>query len=303
MLKECIQSLLAQSFGDFEVIVGNDYVAVPVTAASVGITDSRITFVNHEKNLGEVDNMNTLLRRSRGRFFTWLADDDMYSPAYLETMRRVLTKEKNARAFFCQYAYGHSFEERIERYNGPVKTYNGRSFLLEYLARNIRLSGCYGMFEREYMLSEGGMRKMGKGSSIYSDVLMAIRAGLLEWVGFVPEPLIFFRTHQDSLSNSVGMLEDYVDCQSDLMKHSMDVFQSAALSDDRDKYLNLTLRWCLRDFCSVMKRGGRWDGAQFKKWFTMEKMYLCKMRCGRMLLLLHLLRRLTGLRIDFCRRQ
>ena len=77
MLLECLYSILQQTFTDFEVIVGNDYVEEKINADILDIDDSRINFVNHEINLGEIKNMNWLLDNASGKYFTWLADDEL----------------------------------------------------------------------------------------------------------------------------------------------------------------------------------------------------------------------------------
>jgi glycosyltransferase involved in cell wall biosynthesis len=66
LLRETLNSILAQSFTDFEVIVGNDYTQEVLTGEMLGITDPRIRFVNHPRNLREVGNMNALLEMAKG---------------------------------------------------------------------------------------------------------------------------------------------------------------------------------------------------------------------------------------------
>src|SRR6266576_6222332 len=92
LLVETLNSITAQTFGDFEVIVANDNPNRTVTAESLGVSDPRIRFVNNPKNLGELDNMNSLLALSRGRYFTWIADDDLYASDFLERANDALQK-------------------------------------------------------------------------------------------------------------------------------------------------------------------------------------------------------------------
>ena len=92
MLKQTLMSINAQSFSDFEVIVGNDYIQEPLSAELLGNMDSRIRFINHPQNLGEACNMNTLLNLSRGLYFTWQCDDDLYAPNFLDDVHSALVK-------------------------------------------------------------------------------------------------------------------------------------------------------------------------------------------------------------------
>ena len=55
MLLDCINSILSQSFSDFEVLIGNDYVQEPLSLRELGVVDPRVRLVNHSANLGECD--------------------------------------------------------------------------------------------------------------------------------------------------------------------------------------------------------------------------------------------------------
>ena len=53
-ISECIDSVLSQSFSDFEVIVGNDYPLLRISHELLGISDPRARFLNYAENLGEL---------------------------------------------------------------------------------------------------------------------------------------------------------------------------------------------------------------------------------------------------------
>lgn len=65
-LRETLKNLVNQPFFDFEIIIGNDYIPEPITSEIIGIYDSRIKIINHKVNLGELENMNSLLLASKG---------------------------------------------------------------------------------------------------------------------------------------------------------------------------------------------------------------------------------------------
>ena len=66
MLKQTLMSISAQTFSDFEVIVGNDYIQEPLSAELLGIMDPRIRFINHPQNLGEARQYEHLARSEPG---------------------------------------------------------------------------------------------------------------------------------------------------------------------------------------------------------------------------------------------
>src|SRR3972149_1596543 len=92
LLKQTLISIINQTFTDFEVIVGNDYIGEVLDADVLGIEDPRIRFINHECNLGELNNMNALLAAAKGKYFTWQFDDDLYAPDFLKAVHAAIMK-------------------------------------------------------------------------------------------------------------------------------------------------------------------------------------------------------------------
>lgn len=91
-LREALQSVLAQSYRDFEIIVVNDG-AVDVGGAVDALnTDGRITLIKHDRNRGLAAARNTGIRMARGKYIAYLDDDDRYLPDHLETLVAVLEK-------------------------------------------------------------------------------------------------------------------------------------------------------------------------------------------------------------------
>ena len=85
MLRACVLSILGQSFQDFELLLGNDDPSNPLDEDQLGLSDEKIKIYNHQNNIGELANLNFLLAHSRGRYFTWLGDDDAYYETFLES--------------------------------------------------------------------------------------------------------------------------------------------------------------------------------------------------------------------------
>lgn len=81
-LQATLESLLAQTFGDFEIVVA-DNASTDGTediVRELEATDSRIRYFRHESNLGAAPNYNFTLSKARGEFFMWTAHDDLRAP-------------------------------------------------------------------------------------------------------------------------------------------------------------------------------------------------------------------------------
>ncbi len=260
LLKQTLASVAGQRFTDFEAIVGNDCVAVPLSADTVGIDDARVRIVNHPENLGEARNMNALLSMARGRYFTWLADDDLYAAGFLEAAHTALTRLDWPRAVFTGFASGAEYVGDGERVAAPpIRRLTGREFIREYLARSLKTIGCYALFETAYLRAVGGIQQLGTGFSPYSDNLLALQCGLLDSVAYVDAPLVFFRTHAGAVSFVSPDLEAYASAQADLVARVLPILASADLRQDLDANLFMLLRWLVRDFTAVVRRAGGID--------------------------------------------
>ena len=149
LLRQALSSILAQTFADFEVIVGNDYTDEVLSAEQFGISDPRIRFVNHPHNLREVGNMNALLGMASGRYFTWIADDDLYEPDFLQTAYDLLVKNGFPPGFFSSYRiiWGTDAQRSKVLPQTSVHVLNGHDFLESYFAGRLKIMSTYGIFD------------------------------------------------------------------------------------------------------------------------------------------------------------
>ncbi|MDR0798877.1 MAG: glycosyltransferase, partial [Dysgonamonadaceae bacterium] len=83
-LKEAIDSILSQTFTDFELILINDGSTDNSTAIITGYTDSRIRIINNGANQGLIASLNTGLTQSRGKYIARMDADDIALPARLQ---------------------------------------------------------------------------------------------------------------------------------------------------------------------------------------------------------------------------
>jgi glycosyltransferase involved in cell wall biosynthesis len=76
-----IESLLGQSYEDFELII-SDNASTDDTAdicRRYEKQDSRIRYFRQERNIGGAPNHNFLVEQARGELFKWASDDDLYA--------------------------------------------------------------------------------------------------------------------------------------------------------------------------------------------------------------------------------
>lgn len=92
-----IQSVLAQSFADFELIVIDDGSPDNTRAVVESYSDPRLVYLRNERNLGPEGNWNRCLEVAQGRYFKLLPHDDLLHPRCLERQVAVLDSDQDER--------------------------------------------------------------------------------------------------------------------------------------------------------------------------------------------------------------
>lgn len=90
-LDEAIQSVLAQTYTDFElVIVDNCSTDNTEEVVSKYLTDSRVSYHKNKTNLGLTGNFNEVLKYANGKYIKYLMSDDKFHPQLLEKFVTVM---------------------------------------------------------------------------------------------------------------------------------------------------------------------------------------------------------------------
>lgn len=94
-LTEALDSLLAQTYRDFELVI-SDNASTDRTrelCLDYQARDARIRYVRLPVNIGAAPNHNFLVALARGRYFKWAAHDDVYAPTLLQHCVDVLDRD------------------------------------------------------------------------------------------------------------------------------------------------------------------------------------------------------------------
>ena len=102
-IRESIESCLAQTYRDIELIVVDDGSTKDMRSIVQAYSDSRIRFLRHEQNLGMSRTMNAGFAGSVGEYLTWTSDDNRYEPEAIGAMVDLLEKDTRADMVFANY--------------------------------------------------------------------------------------------------------------------------------------------------------------------------------------------------------
>jgi hypothetical protein len=101
-LAEALESILAQTFDDYEVVISDNGStdATPEICRQFARRDRRVRYYRHEQNRGAAWNYNRVFELARGEYFKWLAHDDLMAPEFLAEC--VAQLDANPDAVWCQ---------------------------------------------------------------------------------------------------------------------------------------------------------------------------------------------------------
>ena len=94
LLPLAIDSVLKQSYQDFELIICDDGSSDGTSEIMPQFDDSRIYYIRHHKNIGKSNNMISGFEAATGDYFIKFDDDDRLTPGFLARTSAILDKDK-----------------------------------------------------------------------------------------------------------------------------------------------------------------------------------------------------------------
>ena len=95
-VSEAIESILGQTYGDFELVI-SDNASTDATAEicrGYAKQDRRIRYFRQRKNIGAGPNHNEVFRLAAGQYFKWACHDDVLAPEFIDECVRVLDADE-----------------------------------------------------------------------------------------------------------------------------------------------------------------------------------------------------------------
>lgn len=100
IVTRALDSVIAQTFGDFEIIIVDDG-SDDDTGSVVGrYSDDRIRYIRHDKNGGLSKARNTGIKNARGPYIAFLDDDDEWLPRKLELQLAHMARNRHIDASY-----------------------------------------------------------------------------------------------------------------------------------------------------------------------------------------------------------
>lgn len=123
-LAEAIDSVLNQTFTDYEFIIINDGSTDRSQEIITTYKDDRIRLINNETNRGIPYNRNLGLQKARGEFLAWFDCDDLLLPTRFEKQIRFLRENEQyglCGSWLLRFAGAKTFVARVSKHPEIIK--------------------------------------------------------------------------------------------------------------------------------------------------------------------------------------
>jgi glycosyltransferase involved in cell wall biosynthesis len=203
LLRQALESALAQTFTDFELLVVDNASGDDTEAVVRSYTDSRIRYLRNPSNIGHRVNWNVCLKLARGRYINILPDDDAMLPDNLRRKLEIMERNPQVGLVHSKYhlidANGRVTRENTNWGHGPERGGNvmeDRKFILTAPYNLINISAA--LFRRECYDRLGGFTEEVRYAW---DWVFFMRIALYWDVYFLNEALVLWRIHSGSLTS------------------------------------------------------------------------------------------------------
>ena len=201
-LKELIDSVLSQTYGNFELIIADAGTSSKVERTVSAYSDKRIRYFRLKNNGGIAENTNEALKRACGDYIGLLDHDDFLTPdALFEMAKAIENKKKTGEEAGLLYSDEDKCDSGGERFFEPHRK---TDFNLELLLSNNYI--CHFLVMKAELMKELTLRKDYDGAQDYDLILRAagrlireygyLRAG--EKICHIPKILYHWRCHEAS---------------------------------------------------------------------------------------------------------
>lgn len=200
-LKEAIASVVAQTYGNWELVVLDDASPEDIKAVVGNFVDKRIRYYCNETNTGAqnvVDNWNKCLELCRGEYVICMGDDDMLLPCALEEYVKLQQKHPGLNVYHALTDVINERGEVVGHQRKRPEYQTAEELVLHRWQGNIQFIGdfCYSL---KHLKNRGGYYKLPLAWA--SDDVTAVRAAEEGGIANTQVPCFLYRENGLSITS------------------------------------------------------------------------------------------------------
>lgn len=196
-LREAVDSILGQTFEDFELIISDNGSAdrTREICEEYAARDRRVRYYRNERNVGAAKNFARVFELASGEYFKWAAYDDVCAPALIERCVEVLNRMPSVVLSYARTVIIDVAGRPVKKWNDNLNLRSPRASerYRRYHERFHHDATCYPLFG--VMLAHVLRRTPLLPGYIASDQILLGELALRGEFYEVPEYLFFQRDH------------------------------------------------------------------------------------------------------------
>lgn len=267
-LEEAVESILNQTFQDFEFIIIDDGSTDETVKQYLNeIQDARVRVLRNEKNIGITKSLNVGLRAAQGKYIARMDSDDISLPMRFE--KQYCFMETHPETILCgTNVFEIGNRQRQIHFRIDDKE-NYRIKLLFYNPGPRHPT----VFFRRSMLVENSI-EYDERLRYAQDYMLWTRVYSVGDIHCLDEPLLYYRRHDDQVSNArqIEQIQCAVIVLEEQLSQLLDNVGDQDARNHRDYYCSRTIspeahRWFMR-LVRANRRRKVYDRAKFERFVT-----------------------------------
>ena len=210
-VSEAIESALAQTFKDIEIVVVNDGSSDNSTEVIKKYED-KIHFINLDKNEGVVNARKLAIEKASGEYILPLDADDTIEPTYVEKAVKILEENKEIGVVYCKVKF---FGDKNGNLTCP-------EFDEDYFLYHSGVSSS-SMFRKKDFIKCGGYRDYMKNGCEDWDLWLYFYENGFKFYR-IPENLLNYRKFDDSSSRTTVQKENSKELWALVVRNHLDLY-------------------------------------------------------------------------------
>ena len=206
LLKEAMQSVLAQTFTDFRLLVSDNASEDDTAQVVRSFGDDRIEYVRSDRNIGPEGNFRRVLELADTEFLLILPDDDLLYPDHLRAAVEVLDRHESVGLAHTAFDVIDD-RSRVTRSVSPVTAESlvsvepGQEALKRLMVADWPIGFSSAVYRTKAIVDAGGIRPEEEP---FGDIQLWMRIAL-DWdFGYIAKPLAGFRVHDATTTSNIG---------------------------------------------------------------------------------------------------
>jgi glycosyltransferase involved in cell wall biosynthesis len=192
-LKEAIDSILNQSFKQFEFIIINDGSTDSTKKIILSYRDKRIRYIENKQNVGIIESMNRALKLAKGKYIAKMDADDISVTDRLEEEFNFLEKNPD----YGVVGTGSDFMDQNGRFIKKWPTLETDADIKSMLLAGSPYVNGSTMFQKKLIIGTGGYNK---NAYVAEDYELWCRLATLTKMGSINKYLYKYRVNSEGVS-------------------------------------------------------------------------------------------------------